>query len=161
MGVWAVGSFESDTALNWLEKLYDSGDFSLVRTALSADFATAEIHVGREAIAAADLVACWLGKPPPEQRRKGLVEGVIHSSVHTFDSKASRFVIRITFPVFDLTTILPLRLSTRAAFVRVIQRTRGPSISGCGSRHGPSSTVCGGLGRTAHPQRNARVAARR
>ena len=74
MGVWAVGSFESDTALNWLEKLYDSGDFSLVRTALSADFATAEIHVGREAIAAADLVACWLGKPPPKQRRKGLAE---------------------------------------------------------------------------------------
>ena len=74
MGVWAVGSFESDTALNWLEKIYTSGDFSLVHAALSGDLETAEIHVSREAIAAADLVACSLGKPPPEPRRKGLVE---------------------------------------------------------------------------------------
>ncbi len=73
MGVWDVGSFESDTALDWLQKVYQNNDFLRIRSALTADFETAEIHVGREAIAAADLVACSLGKPPPEPRRKGLV----------------------------------------------------------------------------------------
>ncbi len=74
MGVWDVGSFESDQALDWLEKVYQSRDFTLVRTVLTGDFETAEPDVAREAIAAADLVACSLGHPPPEPRRRGLVE---------------------------------------------------------------------------------------
>src|SRR5262249_47043928 len=62
------------SALNWLEKLYVSGDFSLIRTALTADLETADIQTGREIVIAADLVACWLGKAPPESERKSAVE---------------------------------------------------------------------------------------
>jgi len=74
MGVWAAGSFESDSALDWLGQVYESHNFSLVRTALIGDFATAEIHVARKAVAAADLVACSRGFPPPEPKRRGLVD---------------------------------------------------------------------------------------
>ena len=86
MGVWAAGSFESDTALDWLGQVYESRDFSLVRTALSGDFATVEIYVARKAVAAADLVACSRGFPPPEPKRKGLVDWTReHSSKFTPD----------------------------------------------------------------------------
>jgi hypothetical protein len=74
MGTWAVGSFESDTALDWLAKLHENGDFSLVRQALAVDLEHAEPCVAAKAVAAADLVACSLGHPPPERRRRGLVE---------------------------------------------------------------------------------------
>ena len=74
MGTWAAGSFENDDALDWLQLLYQTKDFSRVREALSGDFETAPEHLARRAIAAADLVACSLGHPPRETKRFGLVE---------------------------------------------------------------------------------------
>jgi Domain of unknown function (DUF4259) len=74
MGTWAVGSFESDTALDWLTQVYESGDFSMVGIALTGDLEHAEPYVGAIAVAAADLVACSLGHPPPEPKRRALVE---------------------------------------------------------------------------------------
>ena len=74
MGTWAVGSFESDTALDWLTQLYKSGDFSMVGIALNGDFEHAEPYVSAIAVAAADLVACSRGLPPPEPKRRDLVE---------------------------------------------------------------------------------------
>lgn len=74
MGTWAVGSFESDTALDWLTELYESDNFSLVRAALTGDFERAEPSSAVKAVAAADLVACSLGHPPLELKRRGLVE---------------------------------------------------------------------------------------
>jgi hypothetical protein len=74
MGTWAVGSFENDTALDWLTKVYESGDLSGLRAALIGDFKNAQPYRAVEALAAADLVACFLGHAPPEPKRKGLVE---------------------------------------------------------------------------------------
>src|SRR5438309_740308 len=86
MGTWAVGSFESDTALDWLTKIYESGDFSLVRAALTGDFESADQDVAVRAVAAADLVACSLGHPPPEPKRRQLVEWTQkHSEVFTLE----------------------------------------------------------------------------
>jgi len=73
MGVWAAGSFESDSALDWLGQFTRVIIFSLVRTALIGDFATAEFHVARKAVAAADLVACSRGFPPPEPKADWLI----------------------------------------------------------------------------------------
>jgi hypothetical protein len=86
VGVWATGSFESDTALDWLEKVGENGDFSHIRAALSADVTSDDMCIGRRAIAAADLVACWLGNPPPEPMRRGLVAWTReHSSAFASD----------------------------------------------------------------------------
>jgi len=77
MGTWAEGSFESDQALDWLEKFRANPQVGFLR-------ATPE-QVGRKpkdqrsaheevnAVAAADVVACWFGHAPPEPRRAGLV----------------------------------------------------------------------------------------
>jgi hypothetical protein len=77
MGTWAEGSFESDQALDWLDELYQNPQEAFLRSTLE--------HVVRKAkherstreevnaVAAADIVACWLGHAPPEPRRAELV----------------------------------------------------------------------------------------
>ena len=76
MGTWAAGSFENDTALDWLNHLHDRPDPELVRAPLSRVLESVEScgsDPEREAVAAADIVACWLGHPPPEPLRVSLV----------------------------------------------------------------------------------------
>lgn len=77
MGSWGARSFDNDTAMGWLHKLYHSDDFSLVQRTLArvgipprefCQFVTDE-----ETLAAAEIVASWLGHPP---RDKDLVEWV-------------------------------------------------------------------------------------
>lgn len=86
MGTWGAGSFENDSASNWLANLRESGDASLIRAALSrvvehggtkqssaaaierlfgrrrrTDWLTA--NVASQALAAAEVVAAWHGRP--------------------------------------------------------------------------------------------------
>jgi hypothetical protein len=79
MGTWAEGSFENDDALDWLSELYKNPKADLVRTTLERVVGkTKEERAwsGQEAkaVAAAAIVACWLGKDPPEPLRVGLAE---------------------------------------------------------------------------------------
>jgi hypothetical protein len=76
MGSWDSGSFENDTALDWLGELYTSRDAKLVHATLTRVNEPHEcffqIDAEQRALAAAEIVACWLGHPPPEPRRAGL-----------------------------------------------------------------------------------------
>jgi hypothetical protein len=87
MGAWGAGSFQNDWALDWIGDLRESRDVSLIRTVLSrvvehggtkhsrpsilerlrgrrhhTDWLTA--RVAAKALAAAEVVAAWLGYPP-------------------------------------------------------------------------------------------------
>jgi len=85
MGAWATGNFENDSALDWIGSLRESGSASAVRTALRQVIEQSKPQdpsfVGRllgrrpvepyleapiacEGLAAAEIVACWLGHPP-------------------------------------------------------------------------------------------------
>jgi hypothetical protein len=86
MGAWDAGSFQNDTALDWVGDLCDRGDVAAVRKALirvmeerrSAQPSFIgrllgrqriepylEAHVASEGLAAAEIVAFWLGHPDP------------------------------------------------------------------------------------------------
>ena len=89
MGAWGSGTFQNDSALDWLGDLRESSGSSLIRKALnrvidhqgathsppsflrrllgrsrSADGLTAD--AASEALAAAEIVTAWLGRPPAE-----------------------------------------------------------------------------------------------
>jgi hypothetical protein len=78
MGTWAVGSLENDDALDWLSELYQSPDVAKIHAALSRVTEPLEGYAQDRAeltaLAAAEVVACWLGHPPPQPRRAGLVD---------------------------------------------------------------------------------------
>ena len=86
MGAWGVGNFQNDWALDWLGDLCESGDASLIQATLSrvvehggtkhsppsiferlrghrrhTDWLTA--NVASKALAAAEIIAAWLGHP--------------------------------------------------------------------------------------------------
>ena len=84
MGTWAAGNFENDTAMDWVGDLIEGGVGSIIHDALSQvmeqSAAQQPSFVGRllgrkpveayleaptacEALAAAEIVACWLGHP--------------------------------------------------------------------------------------------------
>src|SRR3954471_20098820 len=84
MGAWDAGSFQNDTALDWAGSLSESGDIAAVRTALVRVLEERrsdrpsfmgrllgrrtvapylEAHVASEGVAAAEIVAFWLGHP--------------------------------------------------------------------------------------------------
>ncbi len=84
MGAWGAGSFQNDWALDWVGDLCESGDAATVRDTLIAatHLQTAPepsiigrmlgrksreprlpAHVASEALAAAEIVAFWLGHP--------------------------------------------------------------------------------------------------
>ena len=77
MGSWAIGSLENDTALDWLSELVESPDANIIRITLSRIKEPlpelSKCIALEEARAAAEVVACWLGHPPPEPKRAGLV----------------------------------------------------------------------------------------
>lgn len=78
MGTWAAGSFENDKALDWLEELYKNPQEEFLRSTLEQvvrkpkDERSTDDEVN--AVAAADIVACWLGHAPSEPRRFELVD---------------------------------------------------------------------------------------
>jgi hypothetical protein len=78
MGVWGAQSFDSDTAMDWLHKLYGSDDFTLVQSTLLRISGPPEEFtqclIEERALAAAEIVASWLGHPPPG--KPGLEEWV-------------------------------------------------------------------------------------
>jgi hypothetical protein len=78
MGAWAVGNLENDDALDWLSELYQSRDAATIHAALSRVMeplkGCAQDRAEFTALAAAEVVACWLGHPPPQPRRAGLVD---------------------------------------------------------------------------------------
>ena len=84
MGAWDAGSFQNDTALDWAGKLGENGDVAAVRTALVRVLEERrserptfigrllghrpidpclEADVASEGLAAAEIVAFWLGHP--------------------------------------------------------------------------------------------------
>lgn len=84
MGTWDAGSFQNDTALDWAGRLSEGGDMSAVRTALVRVLEERrserpsfigrligcrivapylEAHVASEGLAAAEIVAFYLGHP--------------------------------------------------------------------------------------------------
>jgi len=84
MGAWDAGSFQNDTALDWAGSLSESGDLGAVRAALVQVLEERrserpsfigrllgrrtvapylEAHVACEGLAAAEIVAFWLGHP--------------------------------------------------------------------------------------------------
>jgi hypothetical protein len=84
MGAWDAGSFQNDTALDWAGDLNESGDIKAVRTALVRVMEERrseqpsfigrllgrrvmepylEADVACEGLAAAEIVAFWLGHP--------------------------------------------------------------------------------------------------
>jgi hypothetical protein len=86
MGAWDAGTFQNDTALDWVGDLCQGGDVATVRTTLSRVMEKRrtvrpsligrllgrisagpylETRVACEGLAAAELVAFWLGRPDP------------------------------------------------------------------------------------------------
>src|ERR1700722_69908 len=84
MGAWDAGSFHNDTALDWVHHLCQSADVTPVRTALDRAVEQRlppqpsllgrllgrrpveqylEADAACEALAAAEIVAFWLGRP--------------------------------------------------------------------------------------------------
>jgi len=84
MGAWDAGSFQNDTALDWAGNLRESGDVTAVRIALVRVLEERrserpsfigrllgrrlvepylEAHVASQGIAAAEIIAFWLGHP--------------------------------------------------------------------------------------------------
>jgi hypothetical protein len=72
MGSWGSHTFDNDTTMDWLHKLYASDDFTLVEKTLHRISGPPEEFfqclIEQRALAAAEIVACWLGHPPPEKQ---------------------------------------------------------------------------------------------
>lgn len=72
MGAWGVGSFSNDSALDWCEDVLDGKDVvEAVRAVLTevaelSDDDYLDADEGAPAVAAADVLACALGKPPED-----------------------------------------------------------------------------------------------
>ena len=69
MGAWGVGTFENDEASDWVYRLEDTGDFTLVRDTLVAAAEPSgylESATGSSALAAAEVVAAMAGRPAPD-----------------------------------------------------------------------------------------------
>ena len=77
MGAWGYGSVENDDALDWLHELYQSCDVSVIRSALSRAVEPHEDFFesrGFRALAAAEVIAGYLGHPAPGQRCASLAD---------------------------------------------------------------------------------------
>jgi hypothetical protein len=66
MGAWGIGNLENDDAADWLADLAEANSSAAVHQTLAAaaqaDYL--EAPVGTEALAAAEVVAAALGRPP-------------------------------------------------------------------------------------------------
>ncbi len=63
MGAWGLGSFENDTALDWVFGFENSKDFSLIEEALDVvPGLELDADQGSQAIAAAEIVAALIGR---------------------------------------------------------------------------------------------------
>jgi hypothetical protein len=76
VGTWGDGTFENDTAVDWILEVKERGDASTVRMALMAvavadNAGLLDAHIGCEALAACEIVAAALGLAPsaPENPR--------------------------------------------------------------------------------------------
>jgi len=80
MGAWGTGVFDNDGALDFVDTLCDSGDSAPLRKAMRR-YTLMRIpsrHVRtfvsdfceKEALAACEVVAAWLGNPPPDLPEK-------------------------------------------------------------------------------------------
>jgi hypothetical protein len=100
MGAWDMGSFDNDPALDWLIELLDIEDPAYIDQTLDRALvgeAKPEFYDCRDVIAAAEIVAILIGRPPkeiPDDAREWLTE-------HAFEpppplrAKARRAVARI------------------------------------------------------------------
>lgn len=66
MGAWGVGSFENDSALDFVGSIKGIDDLTRVFAALEQEGAYADADKASEAVAAADLVAAMMGRPATE-----------------------------------------------------------------------------------------------
>ncbi|MEA9554841.1 DUF4259 domain-containing protein [Xanthomonas nasturtii] len=69
MGCWGIGSFDNDTAADWVCDLTEAGDLSLVREAIAAVLATdsdVDSTDATTALAAIEVIVAALGRPTAE-----------------------------------------------------------------------------------------------
>lgn len=69
MGCWGIGSFENDTAADWVCDLTETGDLSLVREAVAAVLAAdsdVDATDATTALAAIEVIVAALGRPTAE-----------------------------------------------------------------------------------------------
>ena len=70
MGTWGHGTFENDSASDWVQDLEKTRDFSVIETALDAVVGAGSEYLESSdctnALAAAEVVAALRGKPPAE-----------------------------------------------------------------------------------------------
>ncbi|MDX1486066.1 MAG: DUF4259 domain-containing protein [Alphaproteobacteria bacterium] len=76
MGAWDVGSFENDTALDFVAEVEGTDDLLAAFAALGPGDLSADADQACEAIAAADLVAAMMGRPAPDIPR-GVADRVV------------------------------------------------------------------------------------
>lgn len=63
MGAWGLGSFENDTALDWVGDLMETRGLSVLKKALDiTPGQSLDADEGSEAIAAAEIVAALIGR---------------------------------------------------------------------------------------------------
>jgi len=69
MGAWGHGNFENDVAADWVYEIFEPGDHvpyvtaAIAKVAQAPDDESIDADDGCMALAAADVVAAWLGKP--------------------------------------------------------------------------------------------------
>lgn len=69
MGAWGHGNFENDVAADWVYEIFEPGDHvpyvtkGLEAVAGVAEGAPLDADACNTALAAADVIAAWLGKP--------------------------------------------------------------------------------------------------
>lgn len=66
MGSWGTRTFENDLALDWLDTFAATPSSARLREALSPDGLARGADEGSVALAAAEVVAAWCGRPAPE-----------------------------------------------------------------------------------------------
>lgn len=99
MGTWGTGSFENDGASDWVYELEGSSGFAFLEETLDAGLSSDYLDApdAENAIAAAETVACLLGRagPSPTESLKKWVAAQSQAPTDPLRSKALAVVQRV------------------------------------------------------------------
>ena len=97
LGAWGKGSFDNDSALDWVYELEESSDLSAIQSALMMESDYLEVDEGAAILAASEVLLALAGRP-----RTGLPESVLqwagqNSSLDpsTLKSAAANGIMRV------------------------------------------------------------------
>lgn len=109
MGAWGVHTFQNDSARDWVYDLEDSQGLTFIEESLDTALAQGEYldsEEGSFALAAAETVACLIGRPPHQDLLTGpLTEWVKENPPEVTGDvlqKAVRAVDRVATPPSEL-----------------------------------------------------------